>query len=111
MLGHVLTFAFLMVIASTALMTPILLYVFDLRHTGWMWQHAALFSAMIAPTDAVSVSSVLKKGVLCFVPLAHRTACCKSSTFTEIASYLQVIESVTLKMVESVTARHAVTVS
>ncbi|DBA77107.1 hypothetical protein WJX77_005031 [Trebouxia sp. C0004] len=62
MLGHVLTFAFLMVIASTALMTPILLYVFDLRHTGWMWQHAALFSAMIAPTDAVSVSSVLKKG-------------------------------------------------
>jgi NhaP-type Na+/H+ or K+/H+ antiporter len=64
MLGHVLTFAFLMVIASTALMTPILLYVFDLRHTGWMWQHAALFSAMIAPTDAVSVSSVLKKGVL-----------------------------------------------
>ena len=74
MLGHVLTFAFLMVIASTALMTPILLYVFDLRHTGWMWQHAALFSAMIAPTDAVSVSSVLKKGLLCLlclVPLAH----------------------------------------
>jgi len=27
MLGHVLTFAFLMVIASTALMTPILLYI------------------------------------------------------------------------------------
>ena len=80
MLGHVLTFAFLMVIASTALMTPILLYVFDLRHTGWMWQHAALFSAMIAPTDAVSVSSVLKKGVICFVILAHNTACGRSST-------------------------------
>ena len=64
MLGHVLTFAFLMVIASTAVMTPILLYIFDLRSTGWLWQHAALFSAMIAPTDAVSVSSVLKKGAL-----------------------------------------------
>ena len=79
MLGHVLTFAFLMVIASTALMTPILLYVFDLRHTGWMWQHAALFSAMIAPTDAVSVSSVLKKGVLWFSTLAHNAACGRSS--------------------------------
>ncbi len=62
MIYHVLTFAFLMVIASTAVMTPILLYIFDLRNTGWLWQHAALFSAMIAPTDAVSVSSVLKKG-------------------------------------------------
>lgn len=63
MLYHVLVFAFLIVIASTALMTPILLYVFDLRNAGWMWQHAALFSAMIAPTDAVSVSSILKKGM------------------------------------------------
>ena len=62
MIYHVLVFAFLIVIASTALMTPILLYVFDLRSVGWMWQHAALFSAMIAPTDAVSVSSILKKG-------------------------------------------------
>lgn len=44
-------------------MTPILLYAFDLRGAGWMWQHAALFSAMIAPTDAVSVSSILKKGM------------------------------------------------
>ena len=63
MLYHVLVFAFLIVIASTALMTPILLYVFDLRNSGWSWQHAALFSAMIAPTDAVSVSSILKKGM------------------------------------------------
>ncbi|KAL3155128.1 Son of sevenless 1, variant 2 [Trebouxia sp. C0009 RCD-2024] len=62
MLYHVLVFAFLIVIASTALMTPILLYVFNLRSVGWLWQHAALFSAMIAPTDAVSVSSILKKG-------------------------------------------------
>lgn len=63
MIYHVLVFAFLIVIASTALMTPILLYVFNLRNSGWMWQHAALFSAMIAPTDAVSVSSILKKGM------------------------------------------------
>lgn len=63
MILHVLTFAFLMVMAFTAVMTPLLLYLFDLRSTGWMWPHAALFAAMIAPTDAVSVSSVLKKGL------------------------------------------------
>lgn len=62
MLYHVMVFAFLMVMLFTMLMTPILLFVFDLRHAGWKWQHAALFSAMIAPTDAVSVSSILKKG-------------------------------------------------
>ena len=62
MLWHVLVFAFLMVILSTALMTPILLFLFDLRSSGWKWQHAALFAAIIAPTDAVSVSSILKKG-------------------------------------------------
>jgi len=100
MLGHVLTFAFLMVIASTALMTPILLYVFDLRHTGWMWQHAALFSAMIAPTDAVSVSSVLKKGVL--GPLAHNAVCGRSSTVEFVGLYLQVVESVTSRHVATV---------
>lgn len=62
MLYHVMVFAFLMVMLFTMLMTPILLYIFDLRHAGWKWQHAALFAAMIAPTDAVSVSSILKKG-------------------------------------------------
>lgn len=62
MLYHVLVFAFLMVMLFTMVMTPILLFVFDLKSAGWHWQHAALFSAMIAPTDAVSVSSILKKG-------------------------------------------------
>ena len=62
MLYHVITFAFLIVIAFTAVMTPILLYLFDLRGVNWKWQHAALFAAMIALTDAVSVSSVLNKG-------------------------------------------------
>ena len=62
MLYHVVVFAFLMVMLFTMVMTPILLFVFDLKSAGWHWQHAALFSAMIAPTDAVSVSSILKKG-------------------------------------------------
>lgn len=62
MLMHVISFAFLVVIASTAMFVPILLYVFGLNKLGWNWQHAALFSAMIASTDAVAVSAILKKG-------------------------------------------------
>lgn len=62
MLMHVISFAFLVVIASTAMFVPILLYVLGLNNLGWTWQHAALFSAMIASTDAVAVSAILKKG-------------------------------------------------
>lgn len=56
---QVLTFAFLVVIASTVLMVPVLLYVFRLTDLGWHWQHAALFSSMVASTDAVAVSAIL----------------------------------------------------
>ncbi|EIE21844.1 hypothetical protein COCSUDRAFT_56295 [Coccomyxa subellipsoidea C-169] len=62
MIVHVISFAFLVVIASTAMFVPILLYVLGLKDLGWTWQHAALFSAMIASTDAVAVSAILKKG-------------------------------------------------
>jgi hypothetical protein len=65
---HVISFAFLIVMASTAIFTPVLLYVFGLKELGWEWQHGALFSAMIASTDAVAVSAILKKGAVlqCF---------------------------------------------
>lgn len=62
MIFHVICFAFLIVIASTAMFVPVLLYVFNLKSMGWSWEHAALFSAMIASTDAVAVSAILKKG-------------------------------------------------
>ena len=62
LIAHILSFAFIMVIASTALMTPLLLYVLGLKDVGWHWQHAALFSSMVAPTDAVAVSTILKGG-------------------------------------------------
>ena len=62
LIAHILSFAFIMVIASTALMTPLLLYVLGLKNVGWHWQHAALFSSMVAPTDAVAVSAILKGG-------------------------------------------------
>ena len=62
MLVPVISLAFLIVIASTIIYTPLLLYLFDLRKVGWLWEHGALFSAMISSTDAVAVSAILKKG-------------------------------------------------
>ncbi len=59
---QVLTFAFLVVICSTVLMVPVMLYVFRLDELGWRWQHAALFSSMVASTDAVTVSAILHSG-------------------------------------------------
>ena len=54
-------FAVLAVVGMAVIMTPLLLYAFDLRATGWHWSHAALFTCMIASTDAVAVTAVLKK--------------------------------------------------
>lgn len=61
-LGLSLTFAFLIVAASTFLSIPILLWVLRLKEEGWTWVHCALFSAMVASTDAAAVSSNLKSG-------------------------------------------------
>eukprot|EP00884_Botryococcus_braunii_P005640 jgi/Botrbrau1/15077/Bobra.0286s0006.2 len=58
----VMAFAVQLVLASTLAMIPIMLYGLNLRAQNWQWQHAALFSAMIASTDAVAVSAILKKG-------------------------------------------------
>ena len=54
MILHVISFAFLMVLASTFIMVPVLLYAFDLRHQGWYWQHAALFAAMASSTVSLA---------------------------------------------------------
>jgi NhaP-type Na+/H+ or K+/H+ antiporter len=60
----VMSFAFLLVAASTVALIPIMLFALNLQAQNWQWQHAALFSAMIASTDAVAVSAILKKGAL-----------------------------------------------
>lgn len=62
LLLHVISFAFLMVLASTFIMVPVLLYMFKLNKQGWEWQHAALFAATLASTDAVAVGAILKAG-------------------------------------------------
>lgn len=55
-------FAFLVVLANTALLAVFLLYGLDLRHSGWKWSHGFLFATMVASTDAVAVTAVLKQG-------------------------------------------------
>lgn len=59
---QIMVLAFLCVIINTVLLTPVLLYGFNLHSDGWAWQHAVLFSAMVASTDAVSVTAVLHSG-------------------------------------------------
>jgi hypothetical protein len=47
-------FAFVLVTLSTFLCIPFMLWGLDLHDEGWTWVHAALFSAMVASTDAVA---------------------------------------------------------
>lgn len=53
-----MSLAFLVVLASLALCTLPLVYM--LPH--WSWPHAALFTAILAPTDAVAVAAILRTG-------------------------------------------------
>ncbi|PSC75198.1 Sodium hydrogen exchanger 7 [Micractinium conductrix] len=58
---HMLLTAFVMVIASAFLLTPIILFALGFDARGFTWAHVALFSAMVASTDALSVTAILKK--------------------------------------------------
>ena len=56
-----LMLAVVMVILTTIILTPIILFVLDFDGNGWTWVYAGLFAAVISPTDALAVASVLKK--------------------------------------------------
>ena len=57
---HTIALAFLVVAGSCALMIPVMLYIFQLQHSGWQWPHAALFGSMLASTDAVAIVATMK---------------------------------------------------
>lgn len=57
-----LTFAFAIVAVSTFISIPILLYGLGLGADGWTWVHVALFSSMVASTDAVAGESLTLPG-------------------------------------------------
>ena len=58
----ILMLAFVLVSLSALLLTVLILYVMDFQSRGWSWVHGALFSAMIASTDAIAVPAMLKAG-------------------------------------------------
>ncbi|KXZ50129.1 hypothetical protein GPECTOR_17g1002 [Gonium pectorale] len=51
-----------MVCTSTLLAVPLMLWGMGLSRYGWGWADVALFNAMVASTDAVAVTSVLRAG-------------------------------------------------
>eukprot|EP00201_Polytomella_parva_P020069 CAMPEP_0175040062 /NCGR_PEP_ID=MMETSP0052_2-20121109/1021_1 /TAXON_ID=51329 ORGANISM="Polytomella parva, Strain SAG 63-3" /NCGR_SAMPLE_ID=MMETSP0052_2 /ASSEMBLY_ACC=CAM_ASM_000194 /LENGTH=644 /DNA_ID=CAMNT_0016302165 /DNA_START=218 /DNA_END=2148 /DNA_ORIENTATION=- len=55
-----LVFAFLLMVASIFLSTPLMLFGLGLYDSGWSWAHVALFNVMVASTDAVAVRARLK---------------------------------------------------
>ena len=58
---HAIMLAFVMVIISTVVLTPIILFALGFQSRGWSWVHGALFSAIIAPTDALAVAAILSQ--------------------------------------------------
>ena len=58
---HSIMMAVVMVILTAIILTPIILFVLGFENQDWFWVYGAIFAAIIAPTDAIAVSSVLKK--------------------------------------------------
>lgn len=58
----VLIFAFLIVACNTVILACFLLFALRLGQNGWTWNDAFLFSTVIASTDAVAVTAVMKGG-------------------------------------------------
>ena len=61
MFVHSIMLAVVMVILTTIILTPLILFVLGFNNSGWTWVYGAIFAAIIAPTDALAVSSMLKK--------------------------------------------------
>jgi NhaP-type Na+/H+ or K+/H+ antiporter len=59
-LPQVLSLAFLVVGAGTALLIPIMLYVFQLHKQQWNWASVAVLGSIVASTDAVAIIAVMK---------------------------------------------------
>ena len=65
-----------MVIINAAVLTPFILFGLDFSSRGWDWVHGAVLAAILAPTDAVSVTAMLKAGACaCTRLLACLPAC------------------------------------
>ncbi|PRW32594.1 Sodium hydrogen exchanger 7 [Chlorella sorokiniana] len=59
---HCVLMAFVMVVLSALILTPLILYVLGFANRGFTWVHGALFAAMISSTDALAATAILKQG-------------------------------------------------
>ena len=59
---HIVVVAYVMVIINAAILTPFILSALGFANRGWDWVHGAIFASMLAPTDAVAVTAMLKAG-------------------------------------------------
>lgn len=59
---HAVMMAFVMVVVSALILTPLILFLLGFAGRGWSWVHGALFASMIAPTDALAAAAILKTG-------------------------------------------------
>jgi NhaP-type Na+/H+ or K+/H+ antiporter len=53
--------AFVMVVLSAIALSPFILFVLGFANRGWSWVHGGLLAAIISPTDALAVASILAK--------------------------------------------------
>lgn len=58
---HALFMAFVMVVLSCIALPPFILFVLNFQNRGWSWVHGGLLAAIISPTDALAVASILAK--------------------------------------------------
>lgn len=59
---HVVLTAVVMVLLTALTLTPIVLYVMRFASRGWSWVHGALLASMLAATDAIAATAILKQG-------------------------------------------------
>lgn len=61
-MSQVFVLAFGVVAINTVLLAVFMLYVLNLRSEGWGWTEGFLFACMIASTDALAVTAIMKDG-------------------------------------------------
>lgn len=59
---HIILLAYGMVLINALVLAPFILFVLGFSNRGWDWIHGAVLAAMLAPTDAVAVTAILKAG-------------------------------------------------
>ena len=59
---HIVVLAYVMVIVNALVLTPFILFGLGFAGRGMDWVHGAILAAMLAPTDAVAVTALLKAG-------------------------------------------------